>query len=153
LVLSTLHTNDAPKTLTRLVDMGVQPYAIATSVSLIIAQRLARKLCNSCKAPLDLPREVLLKEGFNEEEADSGLRIYKAVGCGSCTDGYKGRTGLYQVMPVSDEIARIILRGGTAVDIADQAVKEGVMDLRQSGLQKVKEGITTLDEVNQCTVE
>jgi len=102
---------------------------------------------------LDLPREVLLKEGFNEEEADSGLRIYKAVGCGSCTDGYKGRTGLYQVMPVSDEIARIILRGGTAVDIADQAVKEGVMDLRQSGLQKVKEGITTLDEVNQCTVE
>ncbi|HET9448239.1 MAG TPA: type IV-A pilus assembly ATPase PilB, partial [Steroidobacteraceae bacterium] len=101
LVLSTLHTNDAPKTLTRLIDMGVKPYAIATSVSLIIAQRLARKLCNNCKTPIDMPPEALLKEGYSEEEIDQGIKIYKPVGCGSCTDGYKGRTGLYQVMPVT----------------------------------------------------
>jgi type IV pilus assembly protein PilB len=153
LVLSTLHTNDAPKTLTRLVDMGVMPYAIATSVSLIIAQRLARKLCNNCKAPLEIPAEALLKEGFSEEDVSIGLRLYKAVGCSQCTDGYKGRTGLYQVMPVSEEIQRIILQGGNAVDIAAQSAVEGVWDLRRSGLQKVRDGITSLDEVNQCTVE
>jgi len=153
LVLSTLHTNDAPKTLTRLIDMGVKPYAIATSVSLIIAQRLARKLCPNCKAPVDMSTEALLKEGFTAEEVSSGLTIYKPVGCNQCTDGYKGRTGLYQVMPVSDEIQRIILQGGNAVDIAVQSAAEGVWDLRRSGLEKVKAGITSLDEVNQCTVE
>jgi type IV pilus assembly protein PilB len=153
LVLSTLHTNDAPKTLTRLIDMGVKPYAIATSVSLIIAQRLARKLCNNCKVPIDMPPEALLKEGYTEEEIEQGVKIYKPVGCGSCTDGYKGRTGLYQVMPVTEEIQRIILQEGNAVDIAAQAAAEGIWDLRRSGLQKAKTGITSLDEVNQCTVE
>jgi type IV pilus assembly protein PilB len=153
LVLSTLHTNDAPKTLTRLIDMGVKPYAIATSVSLIIAQRLARKLCNNCKAPIDMPPEALLKEGFTEEEIENGIKIYKPVGCGSCTDGYKGRTGLYQVMPVTEEIQRIILQEGNAVDIAAQAASEGIWDLRRSGLEKARTGITSLDEVNQCTVE
>ncbi|HKR36024.1 MAG TPA: type IV-A pilus assembly ATPase PilB [Steroidobacteraceae bacterium] len=153
LVLSTLHTNDAPKTLTRLIDMGVKPYAIATSVSLIIAQRLARKLCNNCKAPIDMPAEALLKEGYTEEEIEQGIKIYKPVGCGSCTDGYKGRTGLYQVMPVTEEIQRIILQEGNAVDIAAQAAAEGIWDLRRSGLEKAKAGVTSLDEVNQCTVE
>jgi type IV pilus assembly protein PilB len=153
LVLSTLHTNDAPKTLTRLVDMGVKPYAIATSVSLIIAQRLARKLCNHCKAPVDLPPEAALKEGFTEEDIGSRLTLYRAVGCSQCTDGYKGRTGLYQVMPVSEEMGRIILRDGNAVDIADQAEKEGIWDLRRAGLKKAKDGVTSLDEINQCTVE
>jgi type IV pilus assembly protein PilB len=153
LVLSTLHTNDAPKTLTRLVDMGVKPYAIATSVSLIIAQRLARKLCNHCKAPVDLPPEAALKEGFTEEDIGSRLTIYRAIGCSQCSDGYKGRTGLYQVMPVSEEMGRIILRDGNAVDIADQAEKEGIWDLRKAGLKKAKDGITSLDEINQCTVE
>jgi type IV pilus assembly protein PilB len=153
LVLSTLHTNDAPKTLTRLIDMGVKPYAIATSVSLIIAQRLARKLCNNCKAPIDMPREALLKEGFSEVDVDAGIKIYKPVGCGSCTDGYKGRTGLYQVMPVTENIQKIILQDGTAVDIAEQAAAEGIWDLRRSGLEKAKAGITSLEEINQCTVE
>jgi type IV pilus assembly protein PilB len=153
LVLSTLHTNDAPKTLTRLIDMGVKPYAIATSVSLIIAQRLARKLCNNCKAPIDMPAEALLKEGYTEDEIEAGIKIYKPVGCGSCTDGYKGRTGLYQVMPVTEDIQRIILQEGNAVDIAAQAAAEGIWDLRRSGLEKARTGITSLDEVNQCTVE
>jgi type IV pilus assembly protein PilB len=153
LVLSTLHTNDAPKTLTRLIDMGVKPYAIATSVSLIIAQRLARKLCNNCKAPIDMPAEALLKEGYSEDEIEAGIKIYKPVGCSSCTDGYKGRTGLYQVMPVTEDIQRIILQEGNAVDIAAQAAAEGIWDLRRSGLEKAKAGITSLDEVNQCTVE
>lgn len=153
LVLSTLHTNDAPKTLTRLIDMGVMPYAIATSVALIIAQRLARKLCTSCKAPLELPTEALLKEGYTEADIASGMKLYKAVGCSQCTDGYKGRTGLYQVMPVSEEIQRIILQGGNAVDIAHQSSAEGVWDLRRSGLQKAKDGITSLEEINQTTVE
>jgi type IV pilus assembly protein PilB len=153
LVLSTLHTNDAPKTLTRLIDMGVKPYAIATSVSLIIAQRLARKLCNNCKVPIEMPAEALLKEGFTQEEINEGIKVYKPVGCGSCTDGYKGRTGLYQVMPVSEEIQRIILQDGNAVDIAAQSAQEGIWDLRKSGLSKVKAGITSLEEINQCTVE
>ncbi len=153
LVLSTLHTNDAPKTLTRLIDMGVKPYAIATSVSLIIAQRLARKLCTNCKTPIDMPAEALLKEGFTEAEVSAGIKIYKPVGCSQCTDGYKGRTGLYQVMPVSEEIQRIILQEGNAVDIAAQSAAEGIWDLRRSGLEKVKAGLTSLDEVNQCTVE
>jgi type IV pilus assembly protein PilB len=153
LVLSTLHTNDAPKTLTRLIDMGVKPYAIATSVSLIIAQRLARKLCSNCKAPIPMPTEALLKEGFTREEVGQGIKIHKSVGCNQCTDGYKGRTGLYQVMPVTEPIQKIILQGGNAVDIAAQAAAEGIWDLRRSGLEKVKAGVTSLEEVNQCTVE
>lgn len=153
LVLSTLHTNDAPKTLTRLIDMGVKPYAIATSVSLIIAQRLARKLCNNCKQPVELPVEALVKEGFTQADIDSGMTLYKPVGCSQCTDGYKGRTGLYQVMPVSEEIGRIILQEGNAVDIADQAAKEGIIDLRRAGLNKAREGVTSLEEINQTTIE
>jgi type IV pilus assembly protein PilB len=153
LVLSTLHTNDAPQTLTRLVDMGVKPYAIATSVSLIIAQRLARRLCSHCKQPMDIPKEALLKEGFSETDVNTGLRIFSPKGCTSCTDGYKGRVGIYQVLPVSDSIARIILAGGSAVEIGDQAAKEGVWDLRRSGLEKVKAGLTSLEEVNSVTIE
>ena len=153
LVLSTLHTNDAPKTLTRLVDMGVKPYAIATSVSLIIAQRLARRLCNSCKAPAKIPAEALKKEGFGDEEIANGLQIFQPVGCSNCTDGYKGRTGLYEVMPVSDEIGRIIMAGGSVLDIKQQATREGVWGLRQAGINKVRLGITSLDEVNRVTVD
>ena len=153
LVLSTLHTNDAPQTLTRLVDMGVKPYAIATSVSLIIAQRLARRLCNHCKQPLDIPAEALLKEGFAKADVDAGLKIYGPKGCGNCTDGYKGRVGIYQVMPVTDSIGRIIMEGGNAITISDQAKKEGVWDLRTAGLNKVRNGLTSLEEVNSVTIE
>jgi type IV pilus assembly protein PilB len=153
LVLSTLHTNDAPQTLTRLIDMGVKPYAIATSVSLIIAQRLARRLCNTCKQPMDIPKEALLKEGFQEEDVAAGLRIYIPKGCGACTDGYKGRVGIYQVLPVTESISRIILAGGSAVDIGKQAASEGVWDLRRSGLEKVKAGLTSIQEINSVTVE
>jgi type IV pilus assembly protein PilB len=153
LVLSTLHTNDAPQTLTRLVDMGVKPYAIATSVSLIIAQRLARRLCSQCKQPLNVPAEALRKEGFQESDIATGIKIYGPKGCSSCTDGYKGRVGLYQVMEVSGEIGRIIMTGGNAIDINDQATKEGVWDLRRSGLEKVKAGMTSLEEINSVTIE
>jgi type IV pilus assembly protein PilB len=154
LVLSTLHTNDAPQTLTRMVDMGVKPYAIATSVSLIIAQRLARRLCSSCKAPLTLPAEALLKEGFSEDLVRRGdFKIHKAVGCSQCTDGYKGRVGIYEVLPVTEAIGRIILEGGSAPHIRDQARKDGVWDLRTAGLKKVMDGLTSLEEVNRVTVE
>jgi type IV pilus assembly protein PilB len=153
LVLSTLHTNDAPQTLTRLVDMGVKPYAIATSVSLVIAQRLARRLCSQCKVPLDVPAEALRKEGFQDADIVNGIRIYGPKGCSSCTDGYKGRVGLYQVMEVTEELQRIIMAGGNAMDIAVQAEKEGVWDLRRSGLEKVRNGLTSLEEVNSVTIE
>jgi type IV pilus assembly protein PilB len=153
LVLSTLHTNDAPQTLTRLVDMGVKPYAIATSVSLIIAQRLARRLCNHCKHPLDVPREALLKEGFSEAEISTGIKLFGPKGCQSCSDGYKGRVGIYQVLPITESIARIILGGGSAVDIGEQAAKDGVWDLRRSGLEKAKAGLTSLEEINSVTIE
>jgi type IV pilus assembly protein PilB len=153
LVLSTLHTNDAPRTLTRLVDMGVKPYAIATSVSLIIAQRLARRLCDSCKEEKDIPREALEKEGFTAKDLDAGLRIYGAKGCRNCNDGYKGRVGIFQVMEVSEPIGRIILEDGNAMQIAQQAAKEGVYDLRRAGLNKVKEGVTSLEEINRVTIE
>jgi type IV pilus assembly protein PilB len=153
LVLSTLHTNDAPQTLTRLVDMGVKPYAIATSVSLIIAQRLARRLCSHCKQPMDIPEEALLKEGFSREDVKNGLRIFAPKGCSSCTDGYKGRVGIYQVLPITDTIARIILAGGSAPEIGDQGAKEGVWDLRRSGLEKVRAGLTSLEEINSVTVD
>ena len=152
LVLSTLHTNDAPKTLTRLVDMGVKPYAIASTVSLIIAQRLARRLCNNCKQPKEVPAEALLKEGFAEEELD-GLHVFGPVGCSQCTDGYKGRVGIFQVLPVSEEIGRIIMEGGNAMQIAQQAAHEGVVDLRESGLQKVRDGVTSLEEINRVTID
>src|ERR1700743_1815517 len=153
LVLSTLHTNDAPQTLTRLVDMGVKPYAIATSVSLIIAQRLARRLCNSCKQPMDIPKEALVKEGFQEADVAAGLKVLGPNGCQSCSDGYKGRVGIYQVLPITESIARIILGGGSAVDIGEQAAKDGVWDLRRSGLEKAKAGLTSLEEVNSVTIE
>jgi type IV pilus assembly protein PilB len=153
LVLSTLHTNDAPKTLTRLVDMGVKPYAIASSVSLIIAQRLARRLCPNCKEPIDIPGEALLKEGFTKPDIDSGMTIFGPKGCSQCTAGYKGRIGIYQVMPVTETIGRIIMEGGNAMQIADTAKKEDVADLRLSALKKVKDGLTSLEEINRVTVD
>ncbi|MDH5303433.1 MAG: type IV-A pilus assembly ATPase PilB, partial [Gammaproteobacteria bacterium] len=153
LVLSTLHTNDAPKTLTRLVDMGVKPYAIATSVSLIIAQRLARKLCDHCKEIKEVPREALLKEGFSAKDLEKGVTIFVPKGCKSCNSGYKGRVGIFQVMEVSETMGKIIMEGGNAMQIADQAVKEGVIDLRRAGLNKVKEGVTSLEEINRVTIE
>jgi type IV pilus assembly protein PilB len=153
LVLSTLHTNDAPKTLTRMVDMGVAPYAIASSVSLIIAQRLARRLCDNCKEPREIPKEALLREGFTEAEVDEGLTIYAPVGCSKCNDGYKGRAGIFQVMPISETTGRIIMEGGNSMHIAAQAEKEGLWDLRRAGLVKVKNGITSLEEVNRVTID
>jgi type IV pilus assembly protein PilB len=132
--------------------MGIAPFNSASAVSLIIAQRLARRLCSNCKIPADIPKEALLEEGFTEEEIPS-LKIYKPVGCDQCDKGYKGRVGIYQVMPVSDEMARIIMQEGNAIDLADQAQKEGINDLRQSGLLKVKQGVTSLEEVNRVTKE
>jgi type IV pilus assembly protein PilB len=152
LVLSTLHTNDAPQTLTRLLNMGVPAYNIASSVSLIIAQRLARRLCKVCKRPTEIPAEELIREGFKADEISS-LELYEPVGCDQCNDGFKGRVGIYQVMPVTEAIGRIIMEGGNAIDIADQAKKDGVNDLRASGLQKVREGMTSLAEVNSVTVD
>jgi type IV pilus assembly protein PilB len=153
LVLSTLHTNDAPQTLTRLVDMGVKPYAIATSVSLIIAQRLARRLCQACRQPIDVPREALLKEGFPEEEIAKGIQLFGPRGCPACTDGYKGRLGIYQVMPVTEDIGRLIMAGGNAIDINDAAKKNGVWDLRRAGLAKAAAGLTSLEEINSVTID
>ena len=153
LVLSTLHTNDAPRTLTRLVDMGVKPYAIATSVSLIIAQRLARKLCDNCKEVKDIPKEALEKEGFTEDDIKGGLEIFGPVGCKQCNGGYKGRVGIFQVLEVSEDIGRVIMEGGNAMQIADIAQKEGVVDLRRAGLNKVIDGVTSLEEVNRVTIE
>ncbi len=154
MVLSTLHTNDAPTTLTRLMNMGVAPFNIASSVILITAQRLARRLCNHCKKPIDIPREALLRAGFKDEDLDGSWQPYGHVGCEACKNtGYKGRVGIYQVMPITDEISRIIMKNGTAIDIADQAKREGVKDLRQSGLTKVKMGLTSLEEVEAVTNE
>ena len=153
MVLSTLHTNDAPSTLTRLMNMGVAPFNIATSVILITAQRLARRLC-SCKRPIDIPKEALLRAGFLESELDGTWQPYGPVGCDICKNsGYKGRVGIYEVMPITDELQRIIMKNGTAIDIADQAKKEGVYDLRRSGLRKVRAGMTSLEEVEGCTNE
>ncbi len=153
LVLSTLHTNDAPKTLTRLVDMGVKPYAIASSVHLIIAQRLARRLCTNCREIKDIPAEALQKEGFTKEDIKSGMKIYGPVGCKQCNDGYKGRCGIFEVLPMTAAIDRIILEGGNATQIAEQAQKDGMANLRQSGLQKVKEGVLGLEELNRVTID
>ena len=153
MVMSTLHTNDAPTTLTRLLNMGVAPFNIASSVLLITAQRLARKLCENCKKPAEYPRESMLKAGFKPEQLDGNWKPYRAVGCSACNNGYKGRVGIYQVMPITEAIQRIILTEGTALDIAKQAESEGVRDLRQSGLIKVRAGVTTLEEVILCTNE
>jgi type IV pilus assembly protein PilB len=153
MVLSTLHTNDAPTTLTRLMNMGIAPFNIASSVILITAQRLARKLC-SCKKPEDIPEEALLRAGFKDEDLDRSWQPFGPVGCDLCKNtGYKGRVGIYQVMPISEEMARIIMKNGTAIDLADQAKREGVSDLRQSGLLKVKKGQTSLEEVEAVTNE
>ena len=151
LVLSTLHTNDAPTTLTRMRNMGIAPFNIASSVILITAQRLARRLCPHCKTPTDISREALLDAGFGEDEVDGSWTPFHPVGCGKCSNGYKGRVGIYQVMPISEEIQRIVLRDGSALEIAAQAADEGVRSLRQSGLYKVKLGMTSLEEVLGCT--
>ncbi|MBK1640654.1 type IV-A pilus assembly ATPase PilB [Chromatium okenii] len=153
LVLSTLHTNDAPQTLTRLANMGIAPFNIASSVLLIMAQRLARRLCVHCRKPVDIPREALLREGFTSEDLDAGVTIYAPVGCEMCNKGYKGRVGIFQVMKISEAITRLILEGGDAVQLADQARREGVSDLRQSGLRKVKAGLIGLEELNRVTKE
>ncbi|WP_374410286.1 type IV-A pilus assembly ATPase PilB [Hydrogenophaga sp.] len=153
MVLSTLHTNDAPTTLTRMMNMGIPTFNIASSVILITAQRLARRLCPNCKAPLDVPRKALLDAGYKAEELDGSWTPYRPVGCSACNNGYKGRVGIYQVMPITEEIQRIILKGGSALDIAQQASREGVRTLRESGLLKVKQGVTSLDEVLSVTNE
>ena len=155
MVLSTLHTNDAPSTLTRLLNMGVAPFNIASAVSLITAQRLARRLCKSCKIPIDAPKEALLAVGFIEEDFNEKWQLYgpKEGGCEMCNNGYKGRLGIYQVMPVTDAISRIIMSQGNAIDIADQARADGVNDLRRSGILKVIQGLTSVAEVEACTNE
>ncbi|MDT0137371.1 type IV-A pilus assembly ATPase PilB [Acidovorax sp. PRC11] len=153
LVLSTLHTNDAPTTLTRMRNMGIAPFNIASSVILITAQRLARRLCPTCKAPADIPHETLLEAGYKEEDIDGTWVTYRPVGCPACNNGYKGRVGIYQVMPVSEEIQRIILRDGSALEIAEQAKAEGVRSLRESGLHKARLGLTSLEEVLAVTNE
>ncbi|MFT3756229.1 MAG: type IV-A pilus assembly ATPase PilB [Pseudoxanthomonas sp.] len=151
MVLSTLHTNDAPQTIARLMNMGIAPYNITSSVTLVIAQRLARRLCSKCKKPVQLPENALLAEGFSEAEVRAGFTLYEANGCDECTEGYKGRVGIYQVMPMSDAIAEIVLEGGNAIQIAAAAQKAGVRDLRQSALWKVKQGVTSLAEINRVT--
>ena len=153
LVLSTLHTNDAPTTLTRMRNMGVAAFNIASSVILITAQRLARRLCLNCRATMDIPKQTLLNAGFKAEDLDGSWKPYKPVGCSNCNLGYKGRVGIYQVMPISDEIQRIILRDGSSLDIAEQSERDGVRSLRQSGLLKVKAGLTSLEEVLAVTNE
>ena len=156
LVLSTLHTNSAPETLTRLSNMGIAPFNIASSVSLIIAQRLARRLCTHCRQPTEIPPEAMASMGFSEDNGFSAAEleaatIFRPVGCSQCTLGYKGRVGIYEVMPISDEMSRLIMREGTAIELADQARKEGLSDLRRSGLRKVMSGMTSLEEVNRIT--
>ncbi len=155
MVLSTLHTNDAPTTLSRLLNMGVAPFNIASAVTLITAQRLARRLCKHCKVPLNVPQEALLNVGFTEADLDGSWQLYgpKEGGCEHCNNGYKGRVGIYQVMPMSEEMARIIMSHGNAMDIAAQAKREGVKDLRESGLLKVKQGLTSIEEVEAVTNE
>ena len=153
MVLATLHTNDAPQTITRLINMGVPSYNVAAALNLIMAQRLARRLCKVCKRPLELPRQTLLKEGFGEEEIDAGLTIYEAVGCDHCTDGYKGRIGIYQVMTISDDMRKLITREASDIEIAAQAKHEGIADLIQAGLDKVREGVTSLSEIHRITKE
>lgn len=153
MVMSTLHTNDAPQTLTRMQDMGMPVFGIATSVNLIVAQRLARRLCKNCVKPIDVPNDVLLEEGFTEKQIENGVKICEAEGCEECNGGYKGRTGIYQVMPITDAIRRMIMDGATAIQLADQALSEGIPDIRQSALKKVAAGIVDMKEVNRVTQE
>jgi len=154
LVLSTLHTNDAPSTLVRMMNMGVAPFNIASSVNIITAQRLARKLCTHCRRPEDIPPEALLRAGFLEEDLDGSWQPYGPIGCDHCKGtGYKGRIGIYEVMPISDDMRQLIMRNGNSIDIAEQAQREGVRNLRQSGLLKVKSGITSLEEIEAVTNE
>jgi len=134
-------------------NMGIAPFNIASSVILITAQRLARRLCGQCKRPMDIPYETLIDAGFKEEDVDGTWTPYKPVGCSACNNGYKGRVGIYQVMPISEEIERIILAHGTALEIEQQAKRDGIKSLRESGLVKVKQGLTSLDEVLGCTNE
>ncbi len=150
LVLSTLHTNDAPQTLSRLSNMGIPAFNIASAVTLIIAQRLGRRLCESCKIEADIPQETLLTEGFSHDQLEN-LTIYKASGCGKCNDGYKGRVGIYQVLPMSEAIQRIVMAEGNAMEVADQAEKDGIDDLRKSALKKVIQGVLSLEEANRIT--
>ncbi|MDY0979378.1 MULTISPECIES: type IV-A pilus assembly ATPase PilB [Stenotrophomonas] len=151
MVLSTLHTNDGPQTIARLMNMGIAPFNITSSVTLVIAQRLARRLCNNCKRPVDLPPNALLAEGFTQAQLDAGITLYEPVGCEECTEGYKGRTGIYQVMPMSEEISVIVLGGGNAIQIAEAAQRAGIKDLRQSALIKAGAGTTSLAEINRVT--
>ena len=150
LVLSTLHTNDAPQTLTRLANMGIPPFNIASSVILIMAQRLARRLCEHCKVVDDLPKEALIEEGFKEEELND-LTIYKAVGCDLCTNGYKGRVGIFQIMPISSAMEKLVMEGGTSLQLEEQSRKEGILTLREAGLNKVRTGVTSLEDINRVT--
>ncbi|NHR06887.1 type IV-A pilus assembly ATPase PilB [Chromobacterium haemolyticum] len=154
MVFSTLHTNNAPATLTRMLNMGVAPFNIASSVLLIMAQRLARRLCAHCKKPADIPEEALLRAGFKKEELDGSWKPYAPVGCEECRNtGYRGRSGIYEVMPITDAMTRLIMQNGTAIDIADLARKEGMVDLRHAGLLKVKAGLTSLTEIEAVTNE
>lgn len=157
MVLSTLHTNDAPQTLTRLANMGVPPFNIASAVLLIMAQRLTRRLCEVCKEPDNIPPNILLQEGFSEADIrdirNGDANLYKPVGCPSCKRGYKGRVGLFQVMPISEAMARIIMKGGNSYELADQSAVDGINTMRQSGINKVKMGITSLEELNRVTKE
>ncbi|WP_367104891.1 type IV-A pilus assembly ATPase PilB [uncultured Psychrobacter sp.] len=154
MVLSTLHTNSAPETLTRLRNMGVASFNIATSVNLVIAQRLARRLCKNCKTPLDVPRQSLLEIGFTEEDLDNpDNTIYEPVGCSECREGYKGRVGIYEVMKIVPDISRIIMEDGNAIDIKDAALKNGFRDLRRSGVLKVLQGVTSIQEMMRVTSE
>lgn len=150
LVLSTLHTNDAPSTLTRLLNMGIEPFNVASSVHLIIAQRLVRKLCEHCKEVANIPDNALLKAGFSTEDLND-LTLFKAVGCDQCTRGYRGRTGLFQVLPIGEEISNLIMRGGNETDVEEIARQQNVLDLRQSGLLKAKAGLTSLEEIERVT--
>ena len=152
LVLSTLHTNDAPQTINRLMQMGIEPFNIVSAVNLVMAQRLARRLCSHCKIPGDYPKEALIKFGFIEDELDKVI-VYKAVGCDMCNNGYKGRVGMYQVMPITENLKKLILAGGNAMELAVLSKEEGVNDLRMSGILKIKEGITTIEEVDRVTEE
>jgi type IV pilus assembly protein PilB len=152
LVLSTLHTNDAPQTINRLMQMGIEPFNIVSAVNLVMAQRLARRLCKECKEPANFSDKILIKHGFKAEELDQ-FTVYKPVGCDRCNNGYKGRVGIYQVMPVTATIKKLILAGGNAMELAALATEEGINDLRASGLLKIQQGITTLEEVDRITGE
>jgi type IV pilus assembly protein PilB len=152
LVLSTLHTNSAAETLTRLANMGVPAFNIATSVSLIIAQRLARRLCSNCKTAAEIPENALKEAGFSEAQIESG-EFFKPVGCASCNNGYKGRVGIYEVVKITDAVSRIIMTGGNSIEISDAARKEGFANLRSSALKKVAAGVTSLEEANRVTMD